>query len=62
MMRGLLSFAVGSCALALVTTGAFADELPLRKPGLWEMKIVKIGSQLPALTTQQCTDPSVDKE
>jgi len=42
--------------------GATADELPLRKPGLWEMKIAKVGSQLPALTTQQCTDPSVDKE
>ena len=62
MVRGLLSFAIGGCALAHVTTAACADELPVRKPGLWEMKIVKVGSQLPALTTQQCTDPSVDKE
>jgi Protein of unknown function (DUF3617) len=62
MTRGLLSLAVGGCALALVTAGALADDLPLRKPGLWEMKIVKVGSQLPALTTQQCTDPSVDKD
>jgi hypothetical protein len=62
MMRGLLSSGVGGCALALLTTGVLADELPLRKPGLWEMKIAKIGSQLPALTTQQCTDPSVDKD
>jgi hypothetical protein len=62
MVRGLLSFGIGGCALALLTTGAAADDLPLRKPGLWEMKIVKVGSQLPALTTQQCTDPSVDKE
>jgi uncharacterized protein DUF3617 len=62
MTRGLLSVAVGGCALALVTAGALADDLPLRKPGLWEMKIVKVGSQLPALTTQQCTDPSVDKD
>lgn len=62
MMRGLLSFGIGGCALALLTMGATADELPLRKPGLWEMKIAKVGSQLPALTTQQCTDPSVDKE
>lgn len=62
MMRGLLSFGAGGCALALLAVGAVADELPLRKPGLWEMKIVKVGSQLPALTTQQCTDPSVDKD
>jgi hypothetical protein len=62
MMRGLLSFGVGGCALVMLTTGVMAEELPLRKPGLWEMKIAKVGSQLPALTTQQCTDPSVDKE
>ena len=62
MMRGLLSVGVGGCALVLLTTGVMADELPLRKPGLWEMKIAKVGSQLPALTTQQCTDPSVDKD
>jgi hypothetical protein len=62
MLRGLLAFCIGGCALALLTTGAVADELPLRKPGLWEMKIVKVGSQLPALTTQQCTDPTVDKD
>ena len=46
MMRGLLSFGIGSCALALLTTSAIADDLPVRKPGLWEMKIVKVGSQL----------------
>ena len=62
MMRGLLSLGMGGCALALLIAGAAADELPLRKPGLWEMKIVKVGSQLPALTTQQCTDPTVDKD
>src|SRR5215475_2887598 len=61
-MRGLLSFGIGGCALALVTTGAIADELPLRKPGLWEMKIVKVGSQLPELTMQHCTDATTDKD
>jgi Protein of unknown function (DUF3617) len=62
MVRGLLSFGIGGCLLALLATGVVAEELPLRKPGLWELKIVKVGSQLPALTTQQCTDPTVDKE
>jgi hypothetical protein len=41
---------------------AGAEELPVRKAGLWEMKIVKTGSQLPDLTMQHCTDPTTDKE
>ncbi|MBV8924950.1 MAG: DUF3617 family protein [Bradyrhizobium sp.] len=62
MMRGLLSSGICGAALALVSAAAAAEELPLRKPGLWEMKIVKVGSQLPELTTQQCTDQTVDKD
>jgi hypothetical protein len=60
-MRGLLSFVLGGCALALMVP-AGAEELPVRKAGLWEMKIVKTGSQLPDLTMQHCTDPTTDKE
>jgi hypothetical protein len=41
---------------------AGAEELPVRKAGLCEMKIVKTGSQLPDLSMQHCTDPSTDKE
>ena len=39
---------------------AFAAELPLRKPGLWEMKM---GAQppMPAMTMQHCTDAATDK-
>lgn len=62
MMRGRLSWVSCAAALTAVATSALAEELPLRKAGLWEMKIVKVGSQLPELTTQQCTDPSVDKD
>ncbi len=60
-MRGLLSFVLGGCLLAL-TVPAAAEELPVRKAGLWELKIVKTGSQLPDLTMQHCTDPTTDKE
>ena len=60
-MRGLLSFVLGGWALALMVP-AGAEELPVRKAGLWEMKIVKTGSQLPDLTMQHCTDPTTDKE
>jgi hypothetical protein len=62
-MRGLLSFVLCGCALALmVPATASAEDLPVRKAGLWEMKIVKTGSQLPDLTMQHCTDPTTDKE
>ena len=60
-MRGLLWFALGGSALALMAQAASAEELPLRKAGLWEMKITKVGSQLPDLTMQHCTDATTDK-
>jgi hypothetical protein len=60
-MRRLLSFVLGGCVLAFMVPAA-AEELPVRKAGLWEMKIVKTGSQLPDLTMQHCTDPTTDKE
>ena len=62
-MRGLLWLALGGgAALTLMVQAASADELPLRKAGLWEMKITKVGSQLPEMTMQHCTDPSTDKD
>ncbi len=36
-------------------------EMPNRKPGLWEIK-VNAGAQMPAMTMQQCTDPTTDKD
>ena len=62
MMRGLLSFAICGAALALSATAASAVELPTRKAGLWEMKIVRTGGKLPEITMQHCTDPTTDKE
>jgi len=61
-MRRLLSLGLCGGALALLAAGALAEELPLRKAGLWEMKIVKTGSKLPDMTMQHCTDPTTDKQ
>ena len=62
MMRGLLSFAICGSALLLATAVASAVEMPTRKAGLWEMKIVRTGSKLPDMTMQHCTDPTTDKD
>src|ERR1700677_2967346 len=54
---------LGSALLALLPAIAVcADDMPLRKPGLWEMKIAKTGSVLPEMTMQHCTDETTDKE
>jgi len=42
------------------TTGARADELPLRKAGLWDVRLTSSG--MPGTNAQHCTDPSVEKE
>ena len=50
-------------ALALLgTASARAEDLPVRKAGLWEMKMVHTGSPMPEMTMQHCTDENVDKE
>ena len=46
----------------MLPRGVRADDMPLRKPGLWEMKIVKTGSLLPEMTMQHCTDETSDKQ
>ena len=64
MTRQILASSVLSCLLlaAWSCVGAGAEELPVRKAGLWEMKIVKTGSKLPDMTMQHCTDPTTDKD
>ena len=44
------------CALA-----ASAVEMPTRKAGLWEMKMVRTGTPMPEMTMQHCTDATTDK-
>ena len=43
-------------------TDAAAVELPVRKAGLWEMKMVRTGGSVPDMTMQHCTDASTDKQ
>ena len=63
MTRQLRLFFCGSCLLALMSASdARAVEMPLRKAGLWEMKLVRTGSPLPEMTMQHCTDETTDKE
>ena len=62
MKRKLLSFCLGTCLLALLLAhDARAAELPVRKAGLWEMKMVRAGSPMPEMTMQHCTDETTDK-
>ncbi len=48
--------------LPLAPMSAGAVELPVRKAGLWEMKVVRAGSPSPEMTMQQCTDETTDKD
>lgn len=49
-------------AVALAAAPASAIELPVRKAGLWELKMVMAGSAVPAMTMQHCTDETVDRQ
>jgi hypothetical protein len=37
-------------------------QLPLRKAGLWDIKVDHGGAKMPAVTVQQCTSEAVDRE
>jgi hypothetical protein len=63
MTRQLVAFSFGACLLALLPVfEAGAVEMPVRKAGLWEMKMLRTGSPAPELTMQHCTDETTDKE
>src|SRR5438876_11542685 len=63
MARQLLSFCLTLPLLALLPAdNAGAVELPVRKAGLWEMKVQRAGSPVPDMTMQHCTDETTDKE
>jgi hypothetical protein len=64
MRRQLPAFCLlGSALLVLLPAlDARAAEIPLRKPGLWEMKMVRTGSPMPEMTMQHCTDETTDRD
>ena len=63
MTRQLLSFGSALALLALLpVSAAGAVELPVRKAGLWEMKVLRAASPSPDMTMQQCTDETTDKD
>lgn len=63
MTRQLLAFGSAIALLALLpATAANAVDLPVRKAGLWEMKVQRTGSAVPDMTMQHCTDETTDKE
>jgi hypothetical protein len=51
----LLLFASLFCAMP-----AIADEMPQRKPGLWEIKMTMGGQEVPLRGIQQCIDAATD--
>jgi hypothetical protein len=63
MTRLFVSIWLAVCLLTLLPVlDARAVEMPIRKAGLWEMKVVRTGSATPEVTMQHCTDESTDKE
>src|SRR5712671_2369113 len=63
MTRRLLASCWAIVLLALLPVNeAAAVELPVRKAGLWEMKVLRTGSPAPDMTMQHCTDATTDKE
>ena len=50
------------CLLAMAPAGcAWADDLPLRKAGLWEVKMTVENRNAPGQTIQQCIDAATDQ-
>ena len=63
MRRQLRSLVSAIGLLAMVPAAdALAVELPVRKAGLWEMKMVRTGGTVPDMTMQHCTNEAIDKD
>jgi Protein of unknown function (DUF3617) len=63
MTRQLFAFFSALLTLTLLSAlEARAAEIPIRKAGLWEMKMVRTGSPMPEMTMQHCTDEATDRD
>ena len=60
-MRNLCTCLTFSAAALLAAGPAGAVDLPARKPGLWDMKMVFDGRNLPPHSSQHCVDAETDK-
>ncbi len=49
-------------ACIAATSSAVADDLPARKPGLWEIRLIDTATKAAGMTMQQCTDAATDKD
>jgi hypothetical protein len=52
------------CVAAIAVPASRADDLdlPMRKAGLWDMKMRITGGGIPTMSMQQCTDAATDKD
>jgi hypothetical protein len=62
MVRAGVAAAVLLCVSLGGAATAGADELPVRKPGLWEIKIKLTGGAAPTAMMRHCTDAMVDRD
>lgn len=62
MERAALAIAVAVSVVFAGTRPAVADDLPIRKPGLWEIKLRLTAGSAPTATMRHCTDESVDRQ
>jgi hypothetical protein len=62
MTRQLFRLPILLAALLICGAPALAVELPTRKAGLWELKMLRTGSPTPEMTMQHCTDEATDKK
>lgn len=61
--RALLRACIFGVTMAAATPGRADDaELPMRKAGLWDVKMRMTGGGVPTMSVQQCTDAATDND
>jgi len=64
MIRSRTAWLIAGAMMAGVAgmVVARADEMPTRKPGLWEIRMLDAATKAAGMTMQQCTDAATDKD